>query len=144
MRPCIFADVSVGALAFDRQGRIAPVAGHGTALQRVVQVLFELLDDARPALSGRMLPGVEANPAQILAVLHQPAGRFDEGALIIKFWFHLSKKQMKARLKSLKDDPLHSWKISPLDWQQSQTYDRFVRFGERVPVSYTHLRAHET
>ncbi|WP_345956335.1 polyphosphate:AMP phosphotransferase [Pseudomonas fulva] len=56
----------------------------------------------------------------------------DEGALIIKFWFHLSKKQMKARLKSLKDDPLHSWKISPLDWQQSHTYDRFVRFGERV------------
>lgn len=56
----------------------------------------------------------------------------DEGALIFKFWFHLSKKQMKARLKSLKDDPLHSWKISPLDWQQSETYDRFVRFGERV------------
>ncbi|MGR6498499.1 polyphosphate:AMP phosphotransferase [Pseudomonas fulva] len=56
----------------------------------------------------------------------------DEGALIIKFWFHLSKKHMKARLKSLKDDPLHSWKISPLDWQQSHTYDRFVRFGERV------------
>ena len=56
----------------------------------------------------------------------------DEGALIIKFWFHLSKKQMKARLKALKDDPLHSWRISPLDWQQSETYDRFVRFGERV------------
>ncbi|MBB1520679.1 polyphosphate:AMP phosphotransferase [Aquipseudomonas guryensis] len=56
----------------------------------------------------------------------------DEGALIFKFWFHLSKKQMKARLKSLRDDPLHSWRISPLDWQQSETYDRFVRYGERV------------
>src|SRR5690349_10249763 len=56
----------------------------------------------------------------------------DEGALIFKFWFHLSKKQMKARLKSLKDDPLHSWRISPLDWQQSQTYDKFVKYGERV------------
>lgn len=56
----------------------------------------------------------------------------DEGALIIKFWFHLSKKQMKARLKALKHDPLHNWRISPLDWQQSETYDRFVRFGERV------------
>ena len=56
----------------------------------------------------------------------------DEGALIFKFWFHLSKQQMKARLKSLRDDPLHSWRISPLDWQQSKTYDRFVRFGERV------------
>lgn len=57
---------------------------------------------------------------------------YDEGALIFKFWFHLSKQQMKARLKSLRDDPLHSWRISPLDWQQSKTYDRFVRFGERV------------
>ena len=56
----------------------------------------------------------------------------NEGAVILKFWFHLSKKQMKARLKALKDDPLHSWRISPLDWQQSETYDRFVRFGERV------------
>ncbi|KQQ68228.1 polyphosphate kinase [Pseudomonas sp. Leaf127] len=56
----------------------------------------------------------------------------DEGALIFKFWFHLSRKQMKHRLKSLRDDPLHSWRISPLDWQQSKTYDRFVRFGERV------------
>ena len=56
----------------------------------------------------------------------------DEGALIFKFWFHLSKKQMKARLKALADDPLHSWRISPLDWQQSQTYDKFVKYGERV------------
>src|SRR5471032_1362873 len=56
----------------------------------------------------------------------------DEGALIFKFWFHLSKQQMKARLKALADDPLHSWRISPLDWQQSQTYDKFVKFGERV------------
>ena len=57
---------------------------------------------------------------------------FDEGALIFKLWFHLSKKQMKARLKQLQDDPLHSWRISPLDWQQSKTYDKFVRVGERV------------
>ncbi len=74
------------------------------------------------------------------AVLDQAIGRAlsleqmlcDEGALIFKFWFHLSKAQMKARLKALKDDPLHSWRISPLDWQQSKTYDKFVRVGERV------------
>lgn len=56
----------------------------------------------------------------------------DEGALIFKFWFHLSKKQMKSRLEALRDDPLHSWRISPLDWQQSKTYDKFVRYGERI------------
>ncbi|HEY8330177.1 MAG TPA: polyphosphate:AMP phosphotransferase [Pseudomonas sp.] len=56
----------------------------------------------------------------------------DEGALIFKFWLHLSKRQMKARLKTLQDDPLHSWRISSLDWQQSKTFDDFVRYGERV------------
>ena len=56
----------------------------------------------------------------------------NEGAVIFKFWFHLSKKQMKNRLNTLKDDPLHSWRISPLDWQQSKTYDKFVRYGERA------------
>lgn len=56
----------------------------------------------------------------------------DEGALIFKFWFHLSKKQMKNRLKELEGDPLSSWRLSPLDWQQSKVYDKFVRHGERV------------
>lgn len=56
----------------------------------------------------------------------------DEGALIFKFWFHLSKKQMKERLKTLEDDPQHRWRLSPLDWQQSKVYDKFVRHGERV------------
>ena len=56
----------------------------------------------------------------------------NEGALIFKFWFHLSKKRMKTRLKELQDDPQRAWRISPLDWQQSKTYDKFVRHGERV------------
>lgn len=56
----------------------------------------------------------------------------DDGALIIKLWFHLSKEKMKARLRSLRDDPLHSWRLSSLDWHQSKTYDRFIRHGERI------------
>lgn len=56
----------------------------------------------------------------------------DEGALLFKFWFHLSKKQLKERLKALEKDPQHSWKLSPLDWKQSEVYDRFVHYGERV------------
>lgn len=56
----------------------------------------------------------------------------DEGALILKFWFHLSKKQLKERLKALEKDPQRSWQLNPLDWKQSEVYDRFVRFGERV------------
>jgi polyphosphate:AMP phosphotransferase len=39
---------------------------------------------------------------------------------------------MEARLQSLADDPLHSWKLSPLDWQQSKTYDQVVRHAEHI------------
>lgn len=56
----------------------------------------------------------------------------DEGALIFKFWFHLSKKGMKARLETLKSDPLRSWQVSAFEWQQARVYDKFVRYGERV------------
>ena len=56
----------------------------------------------------------------------------DEGTLIFKFWFHLSKKQMHKRLDLLKADPMRSWQVSPFEWQQSKVYDKFVRFGERV------------
>lgn len=56
----------------------------------------------------------------------------DEGALIFKFWFHLSKKQLKERLKALENDPSRSWQLSEVDWKQSEVYDKFVRYGERV------------
>jgi len=56
----------------------------------------------------------------------------DEGALLLKFWFHLSKDQLKQRLKHLKHDPRLGWKLSPLDWRQAKVYDRFVKQGERV------------
>lgn len=56
----------------------------------------------------------------------------DEGALIFKFWFHLSKKQLKERLKALENDPQRSWQLSEVDWKQSEVYDKFVRYGERV------------
>ena len=56
----------------------------------------------------------------------------DEGALIFKFWFHLSKKRMKSRLELLKGDPLRSWQVSPFEWQQSRVYDKFVRYGVRM------------
>ncbi|HWR79755.1 MAG TPA: polyphosphate:AMP phosphotransferase [Pseudomonas sp.] len=56
----------------------------------------------------------------------------DEGALLFKFWFHLSKKKMKTRLELLKNDPLRSWQVSPFEWQQSKVYDKFVHYGMRV------------
>jgi len=56
----------------------------------------------------------------------------DEGALILKFWFHLSKKSQRKRLKQLQADPETSWKITPRDWGFFKMYDRFYKISEQV------------
>jgi polyphosphate:AMP phosphotransferase len=54
----------------------------------------------------------------------------DEGALILKFWFHLSKKRQKKRLRALEKDPETSWRITERDWDFFARYDRFYRISE--------------
>jgi polyphosphate:AMP phosphotransferase len=54
----------------------------------------------------------------------------DEGVLLLKFWFHLSKKDQKARLKSLEKDPLTRWRVTREDWHRFEQYDRFRKVSE--------------
>jgi polyphosphate:AMP phosphotransferase len=56
----------------------------------------------------------------------------DEGALILKFWMHLSKDAQKKRLKSLEKDPLTAWQVTPADWHNYRHYDTFVATAERL------------
>ncbi len=51
----------------------------------------------------------------------------DEGALILKFWFHLSKKSQEARLKALQKDPLTRWRVTDRDWHHFSLYDKFQK-----------------
>ena len=41
----------------------------------------------------------------------------DDGALILKFWMHLSKEAQKERLRKLEKNPLLHWRISERDWR---------------------------
>ncbi|GAB4345649.1 MAG: polyphosphate:AMP phosphotransferase [Gammaproteobacteria bacterium] len=56
----------------------------------------------------------------------------DDGALIIKFWLHLSKRDQEKRLKRLEKDPETRWRVSKQDWKQLEVYDRFVRIAEHT------------
>lgn len=51
----------------------------------------------------------------------------DEGALILKFWFHLSKAGQEKRLKTLAKDPRTRWRVTERDWRHFRLYDRFAR-----------------
>lgn len=56
----------------------------------------------------------------------------DEGALILKFWLHLSKDCQKKRLKSLEKDPATRWRVTERDWQNFKIYDRFRGVAEHT------------
>ncbi len=55
-----------------------------------------------------------------------------DGALLLKFWFHLSKEAQKKRLRKLEKDPETRFKVSRMDWKHFGHYDTFVKVSERA------------
>jgi polyphosphate:AMP phosphotransferase len=54
-----------------------------------------------------------------------------EGALLLKFWFHLSRDRQKARLTELARDPKTSWRVTDTDWEHYRLSRRFQRISEK-------------
>ncbi|WPL15627.1 polyphosphate:AMP phosphotransferase [Thiorhodovibrio winogradskyi] len=55
-----------------------------------------------------------------------------DGALVVKFWFHLSEKDQKRRLKELSRDDRSRWKMLPEKSKFSEQYQLFEHVAERV------------
>lgn len=55
-----------------------------------------------------------------------------EGAVIIKFWLHLSKDKQEKRLKSLEKNPATRWRVTERDWKHFKAYDKFQSVHESV------------
>jgi polyphosphate:AMP phosphotransferase len=56
----------------------------------------------------------------------------DDGALILKFWLHLSKKEQRKRFKKYEKHKDTRWRVTKRDWQHHEMYDEFRRVCERV------------
>jgi polyphosphate:AMP phosphotransferase len=56
----------------------------------------------------------------------------DEGALILKFWLHLSKEKQEKRLKRLESDSKTRWRVTERDWIHFKLYDKFRKIHESV------------
>jgi polyphosphate:AMP phosphotransferase len=56
----------------------------------------------------------------------------NEGMLLLKFWFHLSKKAQKRRLTELEADPKTRWRIAATDWARFKHYDDFRAVSEQA------------
>jgi len=51
----------------------------------------------------------------------------DEGVLLLKYWFHLSRRQQRKRLEELEADPKTRWRVSDLDWKYFKLYKKFIK-----------------
>jgi polyphosphate:AMP phosphotransferase len=56
----------------------------------------------------------------------------DDGALLVKLWLHVSKKEQRKKLTKLEEQPDTAWRVSKLDWKHARLYDEFRRVCERV------------
>jgi polyphosphate:AMP phosphotransferase len=56
----------------------------------------------------------------------------NDGALIVKFWFHLSERDQKIRLKELSRDDRSRWKMLPKKGKFHEHYHRYERVAERL------------
>jgi AMP-polyphosphate phosphotransferase len=77
-------------------------------------------------LGDRALDGLAAEAVRLEAMLAH------EGALVLKLWFHLSKREQRARLKRLGKDPLTRWRVSDTERSHAQHYGRYIRTAERL------------
>src|SRR4029077_13364490 len=53
-----------------------------------------------------------------------------EGTLLIKLWFHLSKKAQKKRMEELESRKATAWRVTPDDWSRFRLYDKFLDVSE--------------
>lgn len=50
----------------------------------------------------------------------------DNGYLVMKFFFHISKKEQKKRLRELEEDKNTSWRVTKTDLHENRHYDEYL------------------
>ncbi len=54
----------------------------------------------------------------------------DEGVLLLKYWFHLSRSQQRKRVKELAGDPKTRWRVTDRDLEYFKLYKRFIKVSD--------------
>ena len=62
---------------------------------------------------------------------------YEDGVILIKFWFSVSKEEQKKRFDSRLDNPLKVWKYSPVDMKGQELWDTYTKYKEQM-FSKTH------
>jgi polyphosphate kinase len=58
----------------------------------------------------------------------------EDGILLRKYWFSVSDEEQQRRFESRKDDPMRSWKLSPMDLQSIARWEDYSRAKDTMFV----------
>jgi AMP-polyphosphate phosphotransferase len=71
--------------------------------------------------------------SQALEDIHQFEQQLvDGGAVIVKFWLHISKHEQKKRFHQLADNPATAWKVGKAEHRQHQHYEKWLAVVEEM------------
>src|SRR5688500_3097417 len=105
-------------MALPRAGRLALFYGNWYT-RPIVERVYKKIDDGALAQALSKINAFERTLS-------------DDGALLIKLWFHVSKKDQRRRMQRLEGSKSTRWRVSAEDWKHHELYDRFVRVSDGV------------
>jgi len=56
----------------------------------------------------------------------------DDGIMLFKFYYTISKETQKKRIKEREKNPLKSWKLSELDYKSLEKYDEYIKLRDKM------------
>ena len=56
----------------------------------------------------------------------------DDGAAILKFFLHISRKEQKERFQAIEKDPLEAWRVTDADWARHKKYGEYLSAIEEM------------
>ncbi|WP_341225415.1 polyphosphate kinase 2 [uncultured Arcticibacterium sp.] len=62
---------------------------------------------------------------------------YEDGVILIKFWFSISKDEQSKRFNDRLSNPLKKWKFSPVDQKGQELWDKYTYYKEQM-FSKTH------
>ncbi len=62
---------------------------------------------------------------------------FEDGVIVIKFWFSITKEEQARRFYSRSRNPLKQWKLSPVDQKGQELWDKYTYYKDHM-FSMTH------
>lgn len=57
---------------------------------------------------------------------------YEDGIMVIKFWFDISREEQQKRFDSRLGNPLKEWKFSPVDLKGQELWDKFTEYKEAM------------